>query len=344
MPHKAIWLEGEKMACEQRTINETYSAGEGQSIVSVQYSGINPADIKHYFAGIKDTVPGYDFSGKVISTAPGSAFKAGDSVAGTTPTGISRKSAWGAHQDVLVATDSMMFKVPDHMPMQEAAGLAITTRTAIIGLYCTLHLPLPSAPENCGAILIWGGASSVGSACIQLAKASGCHPIYTTASAHNHAMLKEIGATECFDYKSPTVLDDIRAAVKASGVPLNMAFDTVGLMGNRYMVDNCFDVCSDASTAEVVTCCRGTDRSPFVNAMPDWDVDMDVPGVGLQWYMRAAASSEKMFDVLEWVVENYGKGFVMPHVQLVPWDAAIPELMKSMAGQNSGVKTVIEHS
>ena len=48
---------------------------------------------------------------------------------------------------------------------------------------------------------------------IQLARAAGCEVI-TTASPKNNAYLKQLGAAEVFDYRSPTVVRDIIAAFK----------------------------------------------------------------------------------------------------------------------------------
>ncbi|KAB8266454.1 hypothetical protein BDV30DRAFT_245219 [Aspergillus minisclerotigenes] len=81
-----------------------------------------------------------------------------------------------------------------------------------------LNLPLPSLTkvEPVGqVILIWGvgGASSVGATAIQLASASELKVI-TTASLPNHALVKALGADLVFDYKSPTVVDDIATAIE----------------------------------------------------------------------------------------------------------------------------------
>jgi NADPH:quinone reductase-like Zn-dependent oxidoreductase len=91
--------------------------------------------------------------------------------------------------------------------------LPLAVSTACSGLYPKnlLNLPLPSAtkPEKNGkAILIWGGASSVGATAIQLAAASGA-TIITTASPANHDLVKSLGADFVFDYKSSAVVEDI---------------------------------------------------------------------------------------------------------------------------------------
>jgi NADPH:quinone reductase-like Zn-dependent oxidoreductase len=73
---------------------------------------------------------------------------------------------------------------------------------------CSLHidLKLPRTPitplhepEKAEGFLVWGGASSVGSAIIQLARNSG-FKVFETASKKHEAYLKSLGAYEVFDY------------------------------------------------------------------------------------------------------------------------------------------------
>jgi NADPH:quinone reductase-like Zn-dependent oxidoreductase len=92
--------------------------------------------------------------------------------------------------------------------------LAITT--ASVSLYHPNHLALPlpqrSPLETGKTLFIWGGASSVGSTAIQLARASGLR-VVSTASSHNHELVRSLGASVVLDYKSPTIVNDAVAAL-----------------------------------------------------------------------------------------------------------------------------------
>ena len=95
--------------------------------------------------------------------------------------------------------------------------LPLAISTAAAALYQKSHLGLPypskdSKPRN-KTILIWGGSSSVGASAIQLARASGL-TVFTTASSHNHPLVKTLGATRAFDYNQGGVVDEIAAALK----------------------------------------------------------------------------------------------------------------------------------
>jgi NADPH:quinone reductase-like Zn-dependent oxidoreductase len=80
-------------------------------------------------------------------------------------------------------------------------------------LYQELGLPLPTSPASSPfPIFIYGGSTAMGISGIQYAKASGL-TVVTTASPKNHDYLKSLGADAIFDYKSPTLVEDVRAAV-----------------------------------------------------------------------------------------------------------------------------------
>ena len=89
--------------------------------------------------------------------------------------------------------------------------------TACVGLFedYNLGLPFPKInPEPVDkVVLIWGGASSVGSCGIQAAKAAGLE-VASTASAHNAEYCKSIGADYVFDYKKEGVVEEIVGALK----------------------------------------------------------------------------------------------------------------------------------
>lgn len=63
--------------------------------------------------------------------------------------------------------------------------------------------------------MVWGGSSSVGATAIQLAVAAGVM-VVSVAGEHNYYHVRNLGAAEVFDYKSPTVAEDIIAALEGT--------------------------------------------------------------------------------------------------------------------------------
>jgi threonine dehydrogenase-like Zn-dependent dehydrogenase len=97
-------------------------------------------------------------------------------------------------------------------------------------LFNDLDLALPttigkSEKKQGLSILVWSGASSVGTMAIQLASLAG-FTVFATASETHHEYLKTLGATQVFDYKSPTVVSDLVTAAINAGNPITYAIDT----------------------------------------------------------------------------------------------------------------------
>ena len=98
----AIFLEDEgKLAIRQ--IKDKYKPEGSQSLVKVDYSAINPADIKHFYMGLWGSVAGYEWTGSVIKLGETSPFKLGQQLFGFAMYGARRPVSTGAHQDYLLA-------------------------------------------------------------------------------------------------------------------------------------------------------------------------------------------------------------------------------------------------
>lgn len=140
--------------------------------------------------------------------------------------------------------------VPAELSLEKAAVLPLAISTASAGLYdpALLGLPLPSADsatiptpaagEKVKTALIWGGSSSVGTAAIQLAVASGAHVI-TTASPQNHDLARSLGASAVFDYHSKTIVSDLVDALKDTN--LVGVYDAIALDSSTEAVSAILD-------------------------------------------------------------------------------------------------------
>ncbi|KAI8680824.1 hypothetical protein LRP88_04401 [Fusarium phalaenopsidis] len=231
-PYKSIYLAANGELTVQ-TVTQTYTPEGSECLIRVKYSGINPCDLNFYHIGLRSFIPGFELSGTIEQTGPNSPFLVGDAVCGIAPLMAPMPSSLGTHQDFAIAKSELLYKVPDGLSLKDAGVISMAAHTAADALFNVLGLSFAAAgvtgldPTGKG-ILIWGGASSVGNMAIQMAKDAGFEFIFVTASAKNHVTLEQLGATHCFDYKSPTVVEDIQRWQKTLGVKLSMAFDTVG--------------------------------------------------------------------------------------------------------------------
>jgi len=125
-----------------------------------------------------------------------------------------------AFQEYAVIHGTTIARIPSSVSFERATVLPLALSTASAGLYQPgyLELPYPSAttpPSTGKSILIWGGSASVGSAAIQLAKASGLR-VVSTASPANHEFVKSLGADVVVDYKDEKVVDKLVEALEGS--------------------------------------------------------------------------------------------------------------------------------
>lgn len=325
--------------------------GEKEILVRTIYSAVNPADIAHSLElGIRSTVLGYDFSGEVVSSAPNSKFKPGQLVAGYTPTSLGRPTKYGAHQDFLVCPEDMCFAVPSHVSMSHAAALPSVTMTAADVVFNLFKLPLPFQEQTVaehnkpGSLLIWGASTSVGICTLQFAKAIGCHPIFVTASPSRHSALLELGASRCFDYASPTVVSDVKAAVNNSAEGLDYALDAAGRETNPSVPSLLEQCVGDGATDTACVVFRSGTKMPV--AVRHLDVTFHLKHAPHPIVIPAKPNDHwRAWGALDWAVKNYNKTFRLPWVREQRGYArnALTEVIAiSTLGKGAG-KVVIEH-
>ncbi|KAK1996600.1 GroES-like protein [Colletotrichum falcatum] len=322
---------------------------DGEVVVKVLYSGVNPADIKHgALLGVRPAVMGYDFCGRVAQAPPGSRFEVGDLVAGFTPTGVGRPLKYGAHQEFLSCPEGLAYKVPANLPPTHAASLTTVVSTAADGLYTAFGLPLPGEKPAAGAgsgpgpLLIWGASTSVGMSMLQLARASGASPIFVTASPKRHELLKRLGATHCFDYGAPDVVSRIRAAVaEAKAGPIAYAADCAGTEGegnSAALTESCVD--GGVTVLSVVV----HPGKPYKFPMPMADVPFtfQLPnGVVLPFPVRPEAGG-RIKKALMWAVDKYGAEFELPEVEVFKGSAeGALERLREVSKQGKFGKLVV---
>lgn len=236
----AAWLTGKHSQLEVGPA--PYSRPlEDQIVVRVRAVAINPLDwiIQHEgnltYGWLRyPAVIGADVAGEVVEIGRQvTRYAIGDRVAGLcVGTDKDRnRPAEGAFQRYVVLDEAVSSPVPDSRTFVDAATLPLAVSTAAAALFQPRHLGLPlpgtSATDADGVVLIWGGSTSVGSQAIQLAVAAG-YEVVTTASPHNHQYVTRLGATDVFDYNSPTVESDIRAALAGRRLAGAIAIGTTG--------------------------------------------------------------------------------------------------------------------
>lgn len=112
------------------------------------------------------------------------------------------------------------------MPDNYATAMVTIFGAANLALPLPETFPAPSVPEDAQQpILVYGAGASSGQYMVQIFKLAGYTKIYATASPRNHALLRELGAKECFDYRLPDLAEQILKA--SGGAKMAIVVDTI---------------------------------------------------------------------------------------------------------------------
>ncbi|GAC25184.1 quinone oxidoreductase PIG3 [Paraglaciecola mesophila KMM 241] len=171
---------------------------QGQVLVKVHSFGINRADTlqrqgKYPAPKGESPILGLEVSGEIASLGmsadtESSRWQIGDEV-------FALVAGGGYAEYVAVNSEHIMHK-PKNVDMPSAAGIAEVFLTAYQSLFQVGGLK----PGQ--RVLIHAGASAVGLAAIQLAKADGCHVSVTASNEKKLAVCEKYGADRLINYKT----------------------------------------------------------------------------------------------------------------------------------------------
>jgi NADPH:quinone reductase-like Zn-dependent oxidoreductase len=197
----------------------TWTPEPNEVLVQNRAIAINPIDGSlQRFAWLPmqyPTILGQDVAGEILAVGSSvKAFQKGDRVLGHAMGMATKRPQDAGFQTQTILDERMASRIPDDLSFEKAVVVPLGLSTAACGLFqeapfLGLQLPTEPARKPTGkTVLVWGGASSVGSNGVQLARAAG-YEVVTTASPKNFEYVKRLGASEVFDYKSPSVVDDL---------------------------------------------------------------------------------------------------------------------------------------
>lgn len=193
-------------------------ASEGQVVVEVHASSLNPFDSKLRDGAMKDAIKlqfpitlGGDIAGVIAELGEDvTGFEAGEKVYGQANAVAGNSGAFAE----FAATDAgQIAKMPSNLDFAESASLPLVGISALQAL--TDHLDLRHGQK----ILIHGGAGGIGTVAIQIAKNIGAY-VATTTSPDTIDLVKKLGADKAIDYTS----QDFSTLLKN----YDAVFDTVG--------------------------------------------------------------------------------------------------------------------
>ncbi len=188
---------------------------EGDLLVRVRATAVNRADLLQRRGGYApppgaSPILGLELAGEVLEPAGG--WRAGDRVMAVV-TG-------GGYAELAAVPAGMALRVPEGFSFEQAAAIPEAFLTAYLNLFTLGRL------QPAEFVLIHAGASGVGTAAIQLARAAGARVLATAGSDEKLALCRELGAEVAINYRAESFAEKARAATGGRGV--DVALDFVG--------------------------------------------------------------------------------------------------------------------
>ncbi|MFT5164550.1 MAG: NADPH2:quinone reductase [Alteromonadaceae bacterium] len=189
-------------------------AKPGELLVKVKAIGVNRADIlqrqgKYPPPKGESAILGLEVCGEVVSGSYLDGDWTGKKVFGLV--------AGGAYAQYCVLRAEHAFELPDNLNFVQGAAVAEVFLTAFQSLIAIGQL---SAGQT---VLIHAGASGVGSAAIQLAKAVGAKIVVTVGSDDKKAFCQQLGADLAINYHQA----DFVSVIKEHKIAVNLVVDCI---------------------------------------------------------------------------------------------------------------------
>ncbi|GAA5857542.1 hypothetical protein JCM8547_009330 [Rhodosporidiobolus lusitaniae] len=217
---RAIQVNGEGQKAEDLHMGEAerpvVEKGSDKVLVKIKAFGINRMDImqrmgKYPLPPGASPIIGVEFSG-TIEEAGTSDFKVGEPVFGL--------ATGGAYAEYIAVPAGMVIGKPDHVSWVQAAAVPENWLTAYQALFKIAEM------KEGQSVLIHAGASGVGLAAIQLAKAFGAGLIIATAGTDEKVKFVEQHGAKGVNYKTQNFAEEVAKLTNKEGV--NVVIDFVG--------------------------------------------------------------------------------------------------------------------
>jgi len=228
--------------------------GPNEVLVEVETTALNRADLlqrRGLYPGpaMEYEIPGMEFSGRVAAMGESvTAWAEGDAVMGIV--------GGGAYAERLAIHERQLLPVPRAITLADAAAIPEVFLTAFDAMVVQGGL------TSGRWALVHAGASGVGTAAIQIAKAIGAR-IAVTASAAKHDRCIELGADRVIDYRSESFAAVVAEATGGLGVDV-----VIDVIGGEYTIDNIKSLRTGGRLIQVGVMGRQTVELPLGMLLP----------------------------------------------------------------------------
>ena len=287
---RAIWYDRTGPAREVLQLGDrpTPTAGQGQALIRIKASGVNPSD-----AGMRAgpgpmayprITPNSDGAGVVEAVGPGvSEAWVGKRV--WFYNGQRNGRAFGSAAEYIELDVDLLSELPEAVSFAQGATLGIPCMTAHRSLFL-------AGPVQGRTVLVTGGAGAVGHYAVQLAAWAGATVIATVSSEEKAQRARDGGAQHVIDYRREDVAARVRELTDGQGVHLVVEVECGGTGAatvSRVRLNG-----SIAYSATMVS------REPVVSAGAAMGLNLQINGVYLPVSPHEARRRAQA-DITRWI-------------------------------------------
>ncbi len=193
-------------------------AGEGEALVEVAFAALNFFDTliiagKYQIKPAPPFSPAGEFSGRIVALGHGVAgLTIGDRVMGFLP--------YGAARERIAVPAERLFRLPDALGLDRAAGLSIAYGATVHALEQRGEL---KAGES---LVVLGASGGVGLAAVEVGAQMGARVIACASSDEKLEFARRHGAAETLNYRSADLRTELKRLTGERGV--DVVYDPVG--------------------------------------------------------------------------------------------------------------------
>jgi NADPH2:quinone reductase len=296
----------------------------GEVVIEVRAAALNFFDILLCRGEYQERpelpfTPGGEISGTVLETGEGANLQIGRRVIATPP--LPR----GGYADRVAVPETSVFPIPNSMPFEKAAALPITYQTAHLALHHRAQL------EPGETVLVHAGAGGVGSAAIQIARATGARVIATAGGPEKVGVCKQLGAEIAVDYREENFIEVVKEVTEGRGA--NVIFDPVG--------GDVFDGSRRCVAFEGRILIIGFAGGRIAEAPTNHVLVKNYSVVGMHWGLYTRVMPDLVRSTHEDLVDLYEAGKIDPLIsERVPFEE-LPGALKLLGGRGTYGKIVL---
>lgn len=272
------------------------AAGPGEVLIEARAIGVNFPDLmvlqgSYQLLPPRPFSPGKEVAGVVVAVGDGvTRVRAGERAMAL--------PEYGTYAGKVVVSEQHCFRMPDEVPFDEGAVLALAYQTAHFALLER------GAYRKGETVLVTGASGGVGLAAVQIAKALGATVLAGVTSREKGELCRRHGADQIVDLAAPDLRESLRAQVGKRGA--DIVLDSVG--------GDVFDAALRALAwrGRLVSIGFASGRVPEVKA--GYLLVKNVSVAGLQWTDYRARAPERVRQVQNELYALYGAGRLKPEI------------------------------